>query len=497
MKNTLARKLTSFLNSRLFLYIVLGFFVFEALWFVFSAMYPMAFDEEYHLGLIKLYADHSTPFLSSQPAGADAYGAVARDPSYLFHYLMSFPYRFLRLFTSNETAIIICLRLINVAMFTWGLWLYRKVMLRAKASRALISVALAVFVLIPIVPQLAAHINYDNAFMVLVPAMCLLSFRLVESFRERRIDTRALIGFVIICMTMALVKYAALPICAAAAAFLLVYLILSFRGKYGKLWRIARSDYMRLARNVRLGLVGLLLIMSGLFAQRYIVNLAKYHTPVPDCGVVLTVKQCSAYGPWIRDYRYSNEKPDNFKPSLAKFVGSWFGGMWHRLFFAINGKHAHYTNYKELLVPSIAAIVLSVAGLAAVIAHRRKLFRNDAVLAFILTVSLGYAAVLWLDGYAAYNHTGRIVAINGRYLLPILLLLAVVIGRAFSIALRKKADVKPYLAVFVILLFLHGGGLMTFILRSDNSWYWPNQIVRNVNNAVRSVLAPVIIEGPK
>src|SRR6185369_13463896 len=54
----IARMLTTLLSSRRFGVGVLAFFVFEALWVTFSALYPMAFDEDFHFGLIKLYSHH-------------------------------------------------------------------------------------------------------------------------------------------------------------------------------------------------------------------------------------------------------------------------------------------------------------------------------------------------------------------------------------------------------------------------------------------------------
>ncbi|MGI0134888.1 MAG: hypothetical protein ACREBW_08030, partial [Candidatus Micrarchaeaceae archaeon] len=84
----------------------------------------MAFDENFHFGLIQLHADQWLPFFTHQPANADAYGAIARDPSYLYHFLMSIPYRLIRLITPNTTAQIIALRLINIALFTSGFVLF-------------------------------------------------------------------------------------------------------------------------------------------------------------------------------------------------------------------------------------------------------------------------------------------------------------------------------------------------------------------------------------
>lgn len=495
MIHTVARKLLFVLSSRVFLYVVLGFFVFQALWFVFSAIYPMPFDEEFHLGVIQIYAEQWSPFLNSQPAGADQFGAIFRDPSYFYHYLMSIPYRVLTVFTNNETTIVIWLRVINVALFVWGLLLFRKVMQLAKASPALINTALAIFVLIPIVPQLAAHINYDNALMVLVPALCLVSYRLMQGFKQRRVDSVALLSFIVLCLLLSIVKYAALPFVVAAVGFLLVYLIVCFKGRYKKLLPVAWHDFLRIGRRTRILLVTALVVGLGLFAQRYVVNIIDYGRPVPDCGNVLSVKQCSAYGPWVRDHGYAKNKPDTFKPNIISFIGSWFKGMWHRLFFAINGKKAFYMNYRELPLPSTTAIVLAAGGLLAVAILLRPILRGNMFLGFLLTLSFFYIVVLFVDGYAAYKYTGRAVAINGRYLLPVLLPLAVAIGFALRYVFQRLPSIKPYLAALTILLFLHGGGIFTFILRSDHSWYWPNQAVYNVNDAARKALAPITIEG--
>ena len=97
----LSKRCTAFLGSRIFFAGILTVFVLQALWFALSALYPMAFDEEVHFGIINIYAHQWSPFLAGQPAGADSFGAIARDPSYLFHYLMSFPYRLLEQITRH------------------------------------------------------------------------------------------------------------------------------------------------------------------------------------------------------------------------------------------------------------------------------------------------------------------------------------------------------------------------------------------------------------
>src|ERR1700721_3858493 len=99
MINKVANRILKPIRSKGFYRFVIVFFVFEAAWIALTAAYPQAFDEQFHFGLIKIYSHYLLPFLSKQPAGANQFGAVARDPSYLYHYSMSFPYRLIELIT--------------------------------------------------------------------------------------------------------------------------------------------------------------------------------------------------------------------------------------------------------------------------------------------------------------------------------------------------------------------------------------------------------------
>src|SRR5665213_3413244 len=157
-----SRRCEAMLGSAGFYRAILALLVVQAAWIALSGRYPMAFDEDFHLGIIRLYAHHLGPFWSGQPANADMFGAVARDPSYLYHFLMSFPYRLISIFTSDQTIQVLILRAINIGLFAGGLALYRRLMLKTGASKALVHICLLVFVLVPIVPFLAAQINYDN-----------------------------------------------------------------------------------------------------------------------------------------------------------------------------------------------------------------------------------------------------------------------------------------------------------------------------------------------
>lgn len=496
------KRINSILGSRRFFWIILGLFIFGAVWIVLSAVYPQAFDEDFHFGLIKVYSHYWLPFLSHQPPNANAYGAVARDPSYLYHYLMSFPYRLIALVVHGQTSQIIILRLMNVGLFSAGLILFRRVLLRARVSKALTNVTLLLFMLIPVVSQLAAHINYDNLLFLLVAWVCVLGFQVIEELRRKQPSLRSILILLIVCLFTSLVKYAFLPIFLGIGLFLMYFVYRKFRGSMRIFWSRLWASWLKQSWKAKLLLVTLLFISIGMFIQRDVVNVIQYHAIVPDCGKVLNVKDCSAYSPWYYSYVTHNQlqaaKPGSLTfYSPVTYMGVWIYWMWYRLFFAINGPASGFRNYPPLPLPSAAAAILGIVGVVVVIIWRRRIFSNNPYLVMFFVISMVYIASLWLDGYTDYRYTHVLQAMNGRYLLPVLLLMGAIIGQAFSIWLHNTPTRKTILAVVVLLFFLQGGGVLTFITRSDSSWYWPNDSVVKVNNVAKKITRPVIIKGRK
>lgn len=488
-----SRILTTCFSSRAFFVGTLVFFVFQALWFVFSAVYPMAFDEEVHMGIIRVYSEQWSPFLSSQAPSSDTFGAIIADPSYLYHYLMSFPYRLLTVLTTSETAQIIVLRLINVAIFAYALVVFRRVLREAGTSSALSNVAIALFTLIPIVPMLAAHVNYDNLLMLIVAWLCLLGMRLMRSLRSRAVDLREWWLLALLCLFGGVVKYAVLPILVGAVLALLIYAWWQFRNSRKLFVSRLRKSWRGFSRRAIVVGVLLLVVGCGLFIQRYGVNTVKYGHPVPSCDAVLGEERCTAYGPWNRNHLMAQTKGD-VNESPLYYARIWLHAMWHRMFFAVNGPTSLYATRPPLPVPATTAFVLAVGLLVAVIVARRHIWRRPVLLYFAGFIVV-YVGLLWLEDYSQFLETGQPVAINGRYLLPILLPLAAVLGAGASYALRNVQVFKPYLAAAVLLLFLHGGGVLTFINRSDATWNWPNQAVVKINDAARRATSLIIFEG--
>jgi hypothetical protein len=487
-------KVLQLLGSRRLYWAIIAFFVFEALWIALSANYPMAFDEDFHLGVINIYSQHWSPILHGQPQGANSFGALAADPSYLYHYLMSFPYRLVSLFTDSQVVHVMVLRVLNIAMITAGVVLFGKVLLRAGTSRPLTSVATLLFALIPTVPLLAGQINYDNLLLLMVALVCWLVLLVTEQLKARTLDLKTCGLLAVALMLASLVKYAFLPLALTVFGYVVV-LVCKTLGRRKFLPAITKS-YAGLSRAWKFGLLALLVISTGLFLQRYALNTLDYGHPVPDCDKVIGVEACMEYGPWGRNYRLAAAKTD-FDPNPLAYTWVWLQGLHYRMFFVISGPPKH-TNYPPALLPSAAAVVLLLSGVTALLLYWRQVFAGRPFLLFLLLLPVVYGAFLWgLQNYPQFVETGQPVAINGRYFIPLLFPLAAVWGRALSVACRPWPVVKIWAAGLVVALFLQAGGVFSFILRSDQSWYWPNGVVIKVNQTAQHVLSHTMYIGPK
>lgn len=491
---TTTQHIINFLASRYFFGLVVLIFVVQALWLALSGIYPMAFDEDFHLGIIKLYAEYTSPFWGAHPPGADAYGAISRDPSYLYHYLMSFPYRIIVAVTDSTTAQIISLRLINIAFFTSGLFLWRAALLKTKASPAIVHLSLLMFILLPIVPFLAAQINYDNVFIPLVAAVFIFTSRVATSITNKKtIRAEDLSILIIICLATSLIKYAFLPIFIAVVLYLSVLLFLH-RGQRAKITKGLVKSWKSLSIVIKASLIVSLLIISGLFAERYLVNIVRYHEPVPDCSKVLSVDQCRQYGPWGRDYDITARKPADAPVNPIAFSYDWITGMWLRTFFAVSGQSNEFETKGPLLMPATGAIVIVIFALISIVIYWRNIWRKyqKPVIALFLMVIIIYSCLLWIDRYQSFIKLGQTVALNGRYLLPIALPVMLIGALGINELFKRHDSIKLGIATTFVLIFMLGGGALTFVLRSNDTWLWNNSTIMQKNQQLRDTVGPVI-----
>lgn len=490
----LSAKITRVLGSNGFFWTVLAFFLFQALWLVFSAAYPMAFDEAYHLILIQVFAEQWSPFITQHPENADVLGVVTRDISYLYHYLMSFPYRVIATVTESQIVQVLLLRLINVGLFVSGLILMRRLLDRLKISRALSHSSLLLFSLVPIVPLLAAHINYDNLLMLMVPILLILTIDIFKALGLREIPLAKLLGFLALSGFLSVTKLAVMPVVAIAVLAVAVYACWSLRhAKLKSLCAQIASVWRALPFSWKLVWPALVLLAMVLFIESYGVNLWRYQSIQPDCEEVLSLEQCLEFGPYERTYNYRQNPVPDFEPSLDDHITRWSEGMWYRTFFMVNGDLTvdRYHSYPPLPLPAFTATAIFLAGLAAAI--YTHVFRRPEYILFGL-VSGFYVFMVWAINYTgSYGDTGRVAATNGRYLLLVALPLIAICGAGLSRALKGKEKTKVTLVLLAVILMLNGGGVISFWARSSSTWWLPHPVVWEVNHAVSEAVDPLII----
>ena len=474
-------------SNKLFYAVILSFIV-QALWFASSDRYPMAFDENFHFGLIQLHANQWLPFFTHQPNHAEPYGAVVRDPSYLYHYLMSLLYRVIRIFTRNTVSQIIVLRLLNIVLFTTSFWLFRNLLLKLGSSRALTNVILLLFSLIPVVPFLAAQINYDNLLIPVLLINLLAVFRWLDDLRLKTISIPLTVLTVCLMMAASLIKYVFLPVMAVLLLVMCIELGKQLH-RYPSILQHTYHSYHLLSIKVRIALACLLLICCGLFLERYAVNMVRYHSPSPDCDQILQIKQCLQFGPWQRDYLNAQIKPANFRPNYPWYFNTWIYGMWRRCFFAIDYLNE---NKHPLTLPGTSAAFLAIVGLILIVIFGIKIFKKDANRRYIMLIMVTYVIALFAQTFQAYIATAQPVAINGRYLIPFLPFLMLFGGLGFRELFQRISTLKSFSAVLIILLFMQGGGVLTFIFQSDHTWDWQNKTVFMMNDTARNLLRPIV-----
>jgi hypothetical protein len=297
-------------------------------------------------------------------------------------------------------------------------------------------------------------------------------------------------------MVGSLVKYAFLPIFFAAFVYLVIVAVRHRHGKtmVQKTWQ----SFRQLQPKMQIVLMAILCLAGGLFAERYGVNVVAYGGFDPDCAKVESVEHCLQYGPWGRNYSITatNTATGNTSsPDKSTFLPDWIQGMMHRLYFAIN---YDYTNYLELPLPTVTAYIIGSVGIILAIIYRRSIFTNQHLLLAITIIALYTAALLYVN-YSDYLRYKTMLAINGRYLIPILPLVFAFVATAYATAIQKISFVRQAiitkfaLTTVMLLLTLQGGGILTYAVRSDSGWYWDNPLAQTLGNGLKNTATPFIV----
>ncbi len=468
------QKLYTALASKSFLFVILILFGLSATWVATASLYPMAFDENVHIGIITIYSQYLLPVLSPSQDMAQYNGVVA-DPSYLFHYLMSFPYRIERdVLQMSETASIIGLRFINIGLFIAGLVVFWRGLSLLGLSRFTRNIIIALCCLIPISPLLAGQVNYDNLLMLEVALCLLFTLRVLNSLKQKNripvVDTGLLL---LALLAGTATKYAFLPIAVAIVAIIIGAVILSSKRK--ETLHYFAKEFSALKTPTKIVLIALI-CLGGLLNMRYPSNLINYQDVSPKCDKFFSVEACRDFGPYGRNYNLKNKLDSTFEPknTIAYVVEDWIPGLSYRLFFTVAGPTNGYATREPVLLPIFIYSVGIIVGVMLFLWRNWKKSLQDSVIWLLLSIIGIYCLSLLAKLYGSYTDNGVAVALNGRYLIPIAPLIGAIVALGAQGIRHKKRIVGLSIVMSIILavLVIEGGGIGTYIVHGQPEWFW-------------------------
>lgn len=462
------RKTAEFLGSRRFFGATVLLFAIETFWLAITSRFPMAFDEAYHLGLIQFFSHRWNPLVNSQPPGTYKYGAIVHDPSWLYHYLMSFPYRFIGLFTHDIVALVISMRLIDVALMVVNLFILKKLLRLIGLSSALTNLVLVVFAFTPMVTVLSAQISYDDLMIPLTTLSLYVTVLLVRELNERHLDVRRFLSLVCLCLLTSLVKFTFIPI--MIGIFIVVaWKIVAYRfAVRAHPLRQAVADFNKSKLYLRIAVLAATALSVFLFSWFYGANAIRYHSPVPECDQVIGKEACLQNYSWNISYhtrQYFQAHPGSgLHLSVVQFT------MVHWAFYMSEQLYGGIIPIEGLTYMSAPLFSLVIMFFAAAVVclfiNFKEIIKKYPELMTLFFISLVYMIFLWSDNYLGFRQSGQPSAINGRYLVPVLAYLYAVFGISVNRVLRRtnrSGAASLGLAIMIIVIFIVFGGFSQYV----------------------------------
>jgi len=502
-KKPLSIKIVLFLGSKKFFYIVLGLFLVQAVWLAFSVAYPMLFDEHYHIGVISIYSEQLSPFIGAQDSSITSfYGEISRNPSYLYHYILSFPYRLITAITESFYVQIVFMRLINVLFTAVGLVYFRRLLLKIGLSQQLANISLLIVSLVPVFSLLAAQINYDNLVFMLVPIFLIKGIEVMED--KKSINLRKLSSFILVGVVGSVVKMAFLPIFTAGVVYVFLVVVVSQRRK---LKRLGLKDYRRLPLIKKISIVVMLLIAVGIFSERYVGNIISYGAIAPRCAEVQDASDCSQQYLQIREenfIRIQEQTPQETDNFLEFSRDNWIPANINSSLSAASNIGATESIERELdwkteygaPVPIFKTFAWAAfyASIIFLIYSFRDI-RKKPYFWYMASIVGAYLFALWYyTNFLNYKELGVALAIQSRY---ILIIFPIIVGYVLSSVNEAITSRNVKLIVFTLtcLFFTQGGGATTLLISADSEWYWQRDYITQPNNNLKELIAPLIKEN--
>ncbi|MFZ1483867.1 MAG: hypothetical protein WAS36_02550 [Candidatus Saccharimonadales bacterium] len=453
-----------YVASEAFFWTLVGLFVAQTTYLAYMSAFQMAFDEAYHVRLIEFFSTHVNPIIGTQTSYFDV-GNILHSPSWLYHYVLSYPYRLFQL-AGSEQATIIGLRFLNVGIAVSSLLVARKILTQLGVAFALRNLVLGLLMFTPVFTLLSAQTNYDNAVVLVSFLLLSLSISIRDAlFVDKTFPVVPLLQWTTLSCFGSLIKYSVLPIVIGTGIWIAIMIVRFMRHDNARLTTIKQS--VRSVSKPTLYIwTGLLVGGMALFATYYGMNVVRYHNPVPQCNQVLDVEKCKQYYAWNRNYTLALNREN--VPAIdgpMTYTYHWVVEVWYQMYAQIIPTGG-IVPIAKFFYGSL--LLLSALGVLATLATVKTIAKKYPALLGLTFVSFIYLLLLWSRNYHDYTNLGAAVAVQGRYLAPVLLCYyaLLVLGVAELISNRGTAAKRFGLVLYAytLLLFIIFGGFVGYIL---------------------------------
>lgn len=462
--------------------VVVFAFALQASWVALSVRSDI-YDEPYHLAAIKAFSTRWTPFVHQSTFDGPV-GDIERYGSYLYHYLLSFPYRAAEALGAGSGVTIVMLRMFSVAAVSAALVYAWRLFRELGAGPVTANVALAVLAMTPLMVFLAGTLNYDNLLALLSTAFFYYGLKL---YKADQFDVGLWLKVLLVGSLAAVTKFTFLVIAPVVLVGLLVRQVPMLRRGLQR----STTEFFKVPRRVVRGRRAFLalgaLLACGLVVERYGLNVLHFGTPFPSCIAIHTADICSLQPPAARNIALDLAHPDDplsLSGAVAYLTYQWIPLMlrYSTYIGTLGPDGALRTSslgphvFGALLVWSVP-VVLGLDVLATTVLQRVRGAR-------LLLAAVGmYVVVLFAQNYHEYTKLGQPTGVQGRYLLvvlPIIIGLAcIALAQLISLG-RASARPRAALGAVAVIAFVlsQGGGVTSYLWASDAAWWRTGSGVR-------------------
>lgn len=424
------------------------------------------YDEAYHLKAIGYFADGGSPW-GTQPGSLTGVGDLERYGSYLYHWLFSYPWRWTDGLADDTRRTV--LRLLTVLLVSGALLAIRRLGRALGLSGLASNIVVLIVAAVPMTTFLAVTVNYDNLAFLLLPLMWIPAVRLLGA---DRIDGYGWTFFLLAAAGLSLSKYSMLPLVGVTGIAVIVAQVRVLRRT-----RSLGLDRWRWRPGPVAALVAVVIAVAAL-VERYGVNLLRFRAVQPDCADVQTVRICRTWGPWGRNYnldRVNVDDPFTVGGLIQYVTHEWVPrtlSSWS--LFPVGGEEGTLATTGPHILGT--ALVVGVVGtvLLIVLAPRAALARPGGLTLFL--ASAAYLVILVSENFSDYLDLGEVVAVQGRYLQPVMVPLLLLAARALTAILAmngRPVGIAMRWGGLVLLVFglSQTAGLIGILARSEPEWF--------------------------